>query len=72
MQLTLAAALEGAPYIKFFSPDVLAMTPLQAAQWPDADIGTCGLTDEEVQDLRSRLRDVGVGLSTPSCERDEG
>lgn len=71
MQVTLAAALEGAPYIKHFSSDVLAMTPLQAAQWPDADIGTCGLTDEEVKDLRSRLRGVGVGLSAPSCDQNQ-
>lgn len=69
---TLAAVLEGASYISAFGCHALSMPPNQAAQWSDGDLETCGLSREEVQDMRSRLRGVGVGLVPPSCEREAG
>jgi hypothetical protein len=69
---SLAAVLEGAEYAKSFGCHALSMPPNQATQWSDADLETCGLTPEDIRDMRARLRGVGVGLATPTCDREAG
>lgn len=70
--LTLAAVLEGATYLSKFGCHALSMPPNQATQWSDADLESCDLSPDEVQDMRARLRAVGIGMTPPSCDREAG
>ena len=69
---TLAAVLEGASYINHFGQAALSMPPNQAGQWSDCDLETCGMTPEDIRDMRERLRGVGYGVLPPSCDREAG